>query len=65
MSNGADCAIIAIAKVVLFGAAGLVGVSLVETALSEGYQVTAFIRNTPLPDHLTDKVRNVVNGIPK
>ena len=44
------------AKVVVFGAAGQVGVSLVETALRDGYQVTAFIRNTPLPGHLADKV---------
>ena len=44
------------AKVIVFGAAGQVGVSLVETALRDGYQVTAFIRNTPLPEHLTDKV---------
>ena len=44
------------AKVIIFGPAGMVGVSLVETALRGGYQVTAFIRNTPLPEHLTDKV---------
>ena len=44
------------ARVVVFGAAGQVGVSLVETALRDGYQVNAFIRNTPLPEHLTDKV---------
>ena len=44
------------ARVVVFGAAGQVGVCLVETALRDGYQVTAFIRNTPLPEHLTDKV---------
>ena len=44
------------ARVVVFGAAGQVGVSLVETALKDGYQVTAFIKKTPLPEHLTDKV---------
>ena len=44
------------ARVIVFGAAGQVGVSLAETALRDGYQVTAFIRNTPLPGHLTDKV---------
>ena len=44
------------AKVIVFGPAGMVGVSLVETALRDGYQVTAFIRNTPLPEHLRDKV---------
>ena len=44
------------ANVIVFGAAGQVGVSLAETALRDGYQVTAFIRNTPLPGHLADKV---------
>ena len=44
------------ARVVVFGAAGDVGVPLVETALRDGYEVTAFIRSTPLPDHLTEKV---------
>ena len=51
------------AKVVVFGAAGLVGVSVVETALREGHRVTAFIRNTPLPDHLVDKVRTNVHAL--
>ena len=43
-------------KVVVFGPAGNVGTVAVESALQAGHQVTAFIHQTPLPDHLTDKV---------
>ena len=48
-------------KVVVFGPAGDVGTVAVESALLAGHQVTAFIHQTPLPDHLTDKV-TVVKG---
>lgn len=43
-------------KVIVFGAAGNVGTVAVESALQAGHQVTAFIHQTPLPDHLADKV---------
>ncbi|MDA8032184.1 MAG: NmrA family NAD(P)-binding protein, partial [Alphaproteobacteria bacterium] len=47
-------------KVLVFGAAGNVGVAVVDSALQAGHQVTAFIHQTPLPEHLTDKVRSTV-----
>ena len=43
-------------KVIVFGAAGNVGTVAVESALHADHEVTAFIHQTPLPDHLTDKV---------
>ena len=50
-------------KIIVFGAAGNVGAVAVESALQAGHQVTAFVHQTPLPDHLSDKVATSTNGV--